>query len=126
MAIDLHWHDPSQSILEIQLSDAWTWSELFHVAEAANTLTLSKSHVVHSILDLRLAGQAPARSLAIMTRFDDLQAAPNSGLQVVVGATEFNAIVAEVFREINPQVSLVEDLSAALDLIANTELDPLS
>jgi hypothetical protein len=101
MSIHVNWYDRSQTIIHIELVDAWDWTDYHQVILDCVDMLHSVPHQVNFIGDIRQSDPLPGGALQEVRR--SLPRLPhNWGITAVVPHTLFLQTVLLTFQRIYP------------------------
>lgn len=69
MASELYWDNDEKTVMLCEISDPWTWTQLFSTLEKIKSVTDRATHTIGAILDLTAGANIPGGSIFNPTVF---------------------------------------------------------
>lgn len=99
MGISIGWDNPEKTIIRYDFGQSWTWDDFWAALKADDELIGSVDHIVHLIMDFRLARFVPPNPGSKFRIIAD-QVSEQIGLIILVGANAWFLTVSQMFLDL--------------------------
>jgi hypothetical protein len=125
MPVNVYWEDSEKTLLRYDFLGKWTWNDLYHALNKAQTMEMSVTNRVDVLLDMRHSITIPDSALTHIRNLVEKQP-PNVGIFVVITQSKFITSLfeaaARLYQRVALYVFIASNEALAHDMIASARV----